>query len=103
MSILIVVLSLATGLLVAVRYSWRGYARALAALAVLCVVWLVVDKAFEGYVLLTIAPAHGDHGVVAADLVAVLAGVTGLFGWLRHRRLPAGGRLLPSSRDSDRA
>jgi hypothetical protein len=101
-SVLIVVLSLATGLLVAVRYSWRGYTRALAALAVLCVVWLVVDKAFEGRVLLTIAAAHGDHGVVAADLVAVLAGVAGLFGWLRHRRLSAGSRLLPTGRGSDR-
>ena len=50
--------------------AWLGDRRAAVVLALEGVVWLVVDKWFEGPTL--IAVAH-DHGLVLADLVGLAA------------------------------
>jgi hypothetical protein len=66
---------LAEGLLLAIMVgtalpAWRGERAAAACLALEGVVWLIIDKAFEGLHLYYFA--HG-HGLVLADLVGLAA------------------------------
>ncbi len=77
-------------LFVAVLGCWRGDLRALVALGSLCVLWLIVDKSFEGPVLVAFTSGEDGHGLVLADLVAVLSAAAGVLGWRRARRLVDG-------------
>jgi hypothetical protein len=54
------------------------------------VLWLIVDKSFEGPVLVTFTSGEDGHGLVLADLVVVLFAAAGVLGWRRARR-PVGG------------
>lgn len=83
---LAVAIPLLGAMMLLLRACWRGDAWTLLALALLCVVWLGVDKAFEGPRLLVFSR---DHGLVLSDLVALVIGMGGLFGWLRRRRVTA--------------
>ncbi len=61
----------------------KGDTYALFALGLLAVVWLRVNKSFEGPVVIRLT---SDHGLVASDLVAIVLVLAGLLGWARHRR-----------------
>lgn len=82
---LLIALPLAVAMLLMVRSCWKGDTWGLATLGLLCIVWLRVDKNFEGT---HVAVFSQDHGLVLADLVAIIAGLAGLVGWLRRRRPP---------------
>jgi hypothetical protein len=73
----------AVALAVAAAVAWRGDRRAAVLLAVASVIWLLLDKAFEGPVLFHVTPGRG---LVLADVV----GGAGLLGaataWRRSRR-----------------
>ena len=82
---LLIALPLAVAMLLMVRSCWKRDTWGLATLGLLCIVWLRVDKNFEGP---HVAVFSQDHGLVLADLVAIIAGLAGLVGWLRRRRPP---------------
>lgn len=79
---LLLAFPLAAAIAVVLRSCWRGDSWGLVTLALLCVVWLRVDKAFEGPVLVELTEGHG---VVLADLVAIGFSVLGLIGWMLAR------------------
>jgi hypothetical protein len=88
---LVIALPLAAAMLVTLRWCWKGDTWGVVTLVLLCIVWLRVDKAFEGPQVFSIT--H-KHGLVLSDLLAVVVGASGVVGWLRHR--------LPSARADGR-
>jgi hypothetical protein len=94
---LLIALPLAAAMLLTLRWCRKGDAWGVVTLVLLCVVWLRVDKAFEGPQVLSIT--H-QHGLVLSDLLAIVVGACGVVGWLRHRRpsAPIDGRE-PDLRD----
>ena len=80
---LIIALPLAAAMLATLRWCWKGDTWGVATLLLLCIVWLRVDKAFEGPHVLRVT--H-DHSLVLADLFAIIVGACGVIGWLRRRR-----------------
>ena len=80
---LIIALPLAAAMLATLRWCWKGDTWGLATLFLLCIVWLRVDKAFEGPHVFRVT--H-DHSLVLADLFAIIVGACGVIGWLRRRR-----------------
>jgi hypothetical protein len=80
---LLIALPLAAAMLVTLRWCWKGDTLGVAALLLLCIVWLRVDKAFEGPHVLHVAR---NHGLVLSDLFAIVVGASGVLGWLRRRR-----------------
>jgi hypothetical protein len=71
-------------MLVTLRWCWKGDPWGVVALLLLCIVWLRVDKAFEGPHVFRVA--H-NHGLVLSDVFAIVVGASGVVGWLRRRRL----------------
>ena len=80
---LFIALPLAAAMLVTLRWCWKGDAWGVATLLLLCIVWLRVDKAFEGP---TVFRVVYNHGLVVSDLFALVVGVSGVVGWLSSRR-----------------
>jgi hypothetical protein len=80
---LIIALPLAAAILVTLRWCWKGDTWGMATLMLLCIVWLRVDKAFEGPHVLGVS--H-HHGLVLSDLFAITVGAFGAVGWHRRRR-----------------
>jgi hypothetical protein len=64
--------------------AWRGDRTAAAVLALEGLVWLVLDKWFEGPILVRVAD---DHGLVLADLVGLVAVFVAAVCKLRTREL----------------
>ena len=83
---LVIALPLAAAMLVTLRWCWKGDTWGVVTLLLLCVVWLRVDKAFEGPQVFRITHRHG---LVFSDLLAIVVGASGVVGWLRRRR-PSG-------------
>jgi hypothetical protein len=79
---LIIALPLAAAMLATLRWCWKGDAWGPATLLLLCIVWLRVDKAFEGPHVLRVSD---DHGLVLSDVFAIIVGASGVVGWLRRR------------------
>jgi hypothetical protein len=80
---LLIALPLAAAMLVTLRWCWKGDTWGVATLLLLCIVWLRVDKAFEGPHIFNLAP---KHGLVFSDLFAIIVGASGVLGWLRRQR-----------------
>ena len=80
---LVVALPLAGAMLVTLRGCWKGDTWGVVTLLLLCIVWLRVDKAFEGPHVFRVAHSHG---LVLSDLFAIVVGVAGVVGWLHRRR-----------------
>jgi hypothetical protein len=80
---LVTALPLAAAMLVTLRWCWKGDTWGVATLLLLCIVWLRVDKAFEGTAVFRVT--H-NHGLVLSDLFAIIVGVSGVVGWLCWRR-----------------
>jgi len=89
-----IALPLAAAMLATLRWCWKGDTWGVATLLLLCIVWLRVDKAFEGPHVLIVTQSHG---LVLSDLFAIVVGASGVVGWLRRRRSSGG----PLSRRSD--
>jgi hypothetical protein len=79
---LIVALPLAAAMLATLRWCWKGDGWGVATSLLLCVVWLRVDKAFEGPHVLRVTD---NHSLVLADLFAVVVGASGVLCWLGRR------------------
>ncbi len=62
------------------------------ALALVSLVWLVVDSDFEGMVLI---PVTKHNGLTTSDLVGVLGGVLALGQWVRLTRRRRRQRSVP--------
>jgi hypothetical protein len=80
---LLIALPLAAAMLLTVRWCWKGDTWGLATLLLLCIVWLRVDKAFEGPHVFHLTR---NHGLVLSDLFAVIVVAFGALAWLRRRR-----------------
>jgi hypothetical protein len=80
---LLVALPLAAAMLATLRWCWKGETWGVATLLLLCIVWLRVDKAFEGPHVLRVSHAHS---LVLSDLFSIIVGACGVVGWLRRRR-----------------
>ncbi len=74
---------LLAGMLLVSFLAWRGNTVALVALVFLTVVWLRVDKHFEGP---HVVRFNQDHGLVLSDLVGLLILVGAGLAWLSARR-----------------
>jgi len=79
---LIVALPLAAAMLATLRWCWNGDAWGVATLLLLCIVWLRVDKAFEGPHVVRVSTSHS---LVLSDLFAIVVGACGVVGWLGQR------------------
>jgi hypothetical protein len=93
---LVIAVPLAAAMLLTLRWCWNGDAWGVATLLLLCLVWLRVDKAFEGPQLLRVAQGHG---LVTSDLFAIVVGGCGVVGWLRRRASDRALRGRPDVRD----
>jgi hypothetical protein len=80
---LVIALPLAAAMLLTLRWCWKGDSWGVATLLLLCIVWLRVDKAFEGPHVFHVAR---NHGLVLSDLFAIIVGASGVLSWLRRRR-----------------
>jgi hypothetical protein len=80
---LVIALPLAAAMIVTLRWCWKGDIWGVVTLVLLCIVWLRVDKAFEGPQVLSITD---KDGLVLSDLLAIAVGSSGVVGWLRRRR-----------------
>jgi hypothetical protein len=94
---LVIALPLAAAMLATLRWCWKGDAWGVATLLLLSIVWLRVDKAFEGPHVFRV---NDNHGLVLSDVFAVVVGASGVVGWL-SRRHPFG--RVRRSRLCDRA
>ena len=72
-------------MLLTARLAWSGHLAAAVALVLQAGVWLEVDSDFEGPHLISFSK---HHGLVVADLVAVVAVATAVVAWRRRRRQP---------------
>jgi hypothetical protein len=87
---LIVALPLAAAMLATLRWCWNGDPWGVATLLLLCIVWLRVDKAFEGPHVFRVTD---NHSLVLSDVFAIVVGACGVVGWLGRRlRLDRGRR-----------
>lgn len=80
---LVLALPLAAAMLATLRWCWKGDIWGVATLLLLCIVWLQVDKAFEGPLIFDV---NRNHALVLSDLFAIIVGALGVVGWLRRRR-----------------
>ena len=69
-------------MLATLRWCWNGDTWGVATLLLLCIVWLRVDKAFEGPHLVRVADTHA---LVLSDAFAIIVGASGVVAWLRSR------------------
>jgi hypothetical protein len=80
---LAIALFLAAAMLITLRWCWNGDTWGVVTLILLCMVWLLVDKAFEGPHVVRLAETHA---LVLADVFAIIVGASGVIGWLRALR-----------------
>lgn len=88
LGLLALVLPLLVALAITTVRSVAGDTVMLAAALCLVVVWLRVDRYFEGPVLVRVTE---DHGLVVADLFGLAVAAVAAGGWLlarRHRAVP---------------
>ena len=79
---LAIALPLAAAMLLTLRWCGRGDTWGVATLMLLCMVWLRVDKAFEGPHIFRVGETHA---LVLSDLFAIIVGASGVVMWLRRR------------------
>src|ERR1044072_7648193 len=91
-----IALPLAAAMLATLRWCWKGDTWGVATLLLLCIVWLRVDRAFEGPHVFRVTD---NHGFVLADLLSIIVGASGVVGWFRRRRLDRVHSCRSSPRD----